>query len=239
MSSPIKRKPTQSDGDENGWLVSYADMMTLIACFFILMMAFANYDPIGFNKKAKELSKSFNEGKYKSSEVKLEEISEEIAKHPELKTKAKISIANSELIITFSSSILFQPKQVELSASILSSLDTMIDIIRTKDPSYKVIIEGHTDSIEYKEIQNVPSSWALGALRASSVVSRFEYYGFNPKKLVAITKGDTEPLADNVDEDGNIIPENLYANRRVIIKVLEPKDASQKVKFGFGVYFND
>lgn len=239
MSLPIKKQQPPADGDENGWLVSYADMMTLIACFFILMMAFANYDPPGFNKKAEEFSKAISGEKYKSSEIKLEEISEEIAKHPELKTKAKLSIVDSELIITFSSSILFEPKQLTLSNAVLSSLDTMIDIIRTKDPSYKVMIEGHTDSTEYKEIQHVTSAWDLGALRASQVVSRFEYYGFNPKKLVAITKGDSEPLAPNFDEDGNPIEENLYANRRVIIKVLEPKDKNQKVKFGFGTYFND
>ena len=41
--------PKSDEGDESeAWLVSYADMMTLIACFFILMMAFANFDPIGF-----------------------------------------------------------------------------------------------------------------------------------------------------------------------------------------------
>ena len=69
-------------GEEEVWLISYADMMTLIACFFILMMAFANYDPAGFNKKAIELSKSFNKDKYKSSEIKMKELMEELVKHP-------------------------------------------------------------------------------------------------------------------------------------------------------------
>lgn len=237
----MKRRNKDSGAEEggDGWLVSYADMMTLIACFFILMMAFANYDPAGFNKKAKELAKAFNKGKFKPSEAKLKEVQEEIARHPELKKKAKISVINSELVVSFSSSILFEETNFELSEKILPSLDTLIDIIRTKDPSYKVIIEGHTDSFEHTKIPQVGSTWELGALRASKVLARFEYYGFNPKKLVALTKGDTVPLADNVDDDGNPILENLQMNRRVIIKVVEPKIANQKIKFGFGVYFNE
>lgn len=235
----IERKQNNSEDSGEGWLVSYADMMTLIACFFILMMAFANYDPVGFNKKAKDLSKSFNEGKYKSSEVKLDEISEEIAKHPELKTKAKVTVQNSELVITFSSSILFEEGQNQLSDKTISSLDTMIDIIRTKDPNYRIVIEGHTDAIEHKKFNGINSSWELGALRAAKVLTRFEYYGFNPKSLAAITKGDSEPLVDNFDEEGKPITDNLQANRRVIIKVLEPKENNAKIKFGLGIYFNE
>ena len=36
--------PLASPPDEGeGWLVSYADLMTLIACFFILMVSFADF----------------------------------------------------------------------------------------------------------------------------------------------------------------------------------------------------
>lgn len=227
------------DGGENDWLVSYADMMTLIACFFILMMAFANYDPVGFNKKAKELSKSFNEGKYKSSEIKLSELSEEISQHPELKKKAKITVQDSDIIITFSGSVLFQEGSFNLKKDIIPSLDILIDIIRTRDPNYRVIIEGHTDPFEYKSVSALSSSWELGALRSAKVLARFEYFGFNPKKLVAVTKGDSEPIAENVDDNGKILTENLIENRRVVIKVIEPKEKQEKVKFGFGILLDE
>lgn len=234
----MAKKQLEEDSGE-GWLVSYADMMTLIACFFILMMAFANYDPAGFNKKAKELSKAFNKGQFKSSDIKLTEISEEIARHPELKKKAKITLTDSELAITFSSSILFDQKSADLSNEILPALDTLIDIIRTRDPSFKVIIEGHSDAFEHRELDNVNSSWELAALRSSRVLARFEYFGFNPQKLVALTKGDTQPLAPNANDKGEPIEENLAINRRVVIKVVEPKTEAKKIKFGLGVYFDE
>ena len=45
--------------DEGTWLTSYADLMTLVACFFILMVAFANFEDPVFQKRAAEFGKYF------------------------------------------------------------------------------------------------------------------------------------------------------------------------------------
>ena len=39
------------EADAGTWLTSYADLMTLIACFFILMVAFANFEDPVFQKR--------------------------------------------------------------------------------------------------------------------------------------------------------------------------------------------
>lgn len=235
----MAQEPDIDEGGGDDWLISYADMMTLIACFFILMMAFANYDPAGFNKKAVELSKSFNKDKYKSSELKMKELMEEISKHPEVTTKAKISVRDGEIVVSFSGSILFNEGDHNLAIESLSSLDVLIDIIKTKRKNYRVIIEGHSDAFESSKSKIADNAWELGAIRSAKVLSRFEYYGFESNRLAATTKGDSEPLVEEVDEKGNIVNKNLDENRRVVIKVLEPIDDKKKVKFGFGVYFND
>jgi flagellar motor protein MotB len=49
----------EDSDDSEGWLISYADMMTLVACFFILMTTFANYDTSTFEVVAKEVKKTF------------------------------------------------------------------------------------------------------------------------------------------------------------------------------------
>jgi len=235
----MSKQPEIDEGGGDDWLVSYADMMTLIACFFILMMAFANYDPAGFNKKAIELSKSFNKDKYKSSEIKMKELMEELVKHPEITKKSKISVRDGEIVVSFSGSILFDQGDHNLSQDSLSSLDVLIDIIKTKRKNYRVIIEGHSDAFEASKSKVADNAWELGAIRSAKVLSRFEYYGFEPRRLAATTKGDSEPLIEEVDEKGNLVNKDLEENRRVVIKVLEPIDDKTKVKFGFGVYFND
>lgn len=234
----LKKMDTGDDGGD-AWLMSYADMMTLIACFFILLIAFANFDPVGFTEKTKEIAKHFNKDKYKSAETEMEHLKEEVAKHPEVKKKAKVSVKQGELHVVFSGSALFKGQSYELSENSAILLDSMIDIIKTKDPNFRVLVEGHTDNLKPGNNSTFSSNWALSGARAASVIERFELYGFDPKKLVALGYSDTKPLLPNEDEDGNPLEENMKMNRRVVIKVLRPADKSKMIKMGLGVYFED
>lgn len=218
------------------WLVSYADMMTLIACFFILMMAFANYEPVGFQKKSKEIAKHFRKDKYKSAEVKMKYIEEEVAIHPELKNKAKVSIKDGELQLVFSGSALFENNSYQLDESTIKTVDALIDIIKTTNSQYRILVEGHADDRSTGETQY--SSWALSGLRAASIIDRFAYYGFQPQNLRAVGLGDTQKLVPSIDDKGQFNEKNARINRRAIIKVLEPI-AKKQVKMGLGVYFED
>jgi chemotaxis protein MotB len=229
---------SEAPSDGASWLMSYADMMTLICCFFILMMAFANYDPVGFTKKTVEVSKHFNKDKYKSSDTKFQNLQEEIARHPELQNKLKTSVDENELIVTFSGSALFEDESYELTDQMRLTLDALIDLIKIKDSNFKVLVEGHTDNQPISKDSPFSSNWGLSGARAAAIVHRFEYFGFDPKNLVSIGHGDTKPIVPNEDDKGDPIPENVKLNRRVVIKVLEPK-TSAPVKMGFGVYFDD
>lgn len=221
------------------WLLSYADMMTLIACFFILMMAFANYDPIGFTKKTIEVSKHFNKDKYKSSATKLKILEEEIAVHPELKNKLKVSIKNDQLYIKISGSTLFDKGKFQLDEEAKIKVDALIDLIKNKDVNYKIITEGHTNNLPPSSKSPLPSNWALSSARAASIIQRFEYFGFDPLHLVPIGMSDTQPILPNENDNGEPIEANQKMNDRVLIKVIQNFNESRKVKMGLGVFFKN
>lgn len=230
------------DDDDNGgtedWLISYADMMTLIACFFILMMAFANYDPVGFNIKAEELSKHFRKDKYKSSETKFKEITEEIARH-ELKDRSKVSLKDGELVISFSNSVMFENGSASIDKELGKTLDSLIDVMKVANNNYRVLIEGHADD----ELKNskYDSQWALSGARAAEVAKRFEYFGFPKDRIVPIGRGDSTPLIEKNEEtaeNSDEIKKRNKMNRRVVVRLLEPRE-KKKVKFGLGIYFKD
>lgn len=227
----------QEEESGDGWLVGYADMMTLIACFFILMMAFANYEPVGFQTKAEQLSKSFRKDKYKSSQVKAKFIEEEIAKHPTLPKKTKLSIKDSILKIVFTGSAVFQNGEYKLSGDTLKTVDTLIDILKTTNPHYRILIEGHADDI-FDEKSDIDSNWQISALRATSIIQRFEFYGFPSHHLTAIAKGDSTPIIKSTNAKGETVEKLAKINRRAVIKVLEPTE-KKKVKLGLGVYFEE
>lgn len=236
MMAPKKRN-TQGGDDDQIWLMSYADMMTLVACFFILMMAFANYDPVGFTKISEEIRKHFNKDKYKSSMTKMDELSEEITLHPELKKKVKVSQIDNQLVIVFEGSALYERGKFALNDGGHELLDIMISIIKARDPNYKIIVEGYADdvsAVEYPEL--IRNNWSLSALRASDIAERFELFGFDPLQLSVVSHGDSSLREENKEKIEEMGDSYL---RRVVVKVVESSQKGASVKLGPGVYFKD
>lgn len=226
--------------DDNGaWMTSYADLMTLLACFFILMMAFANYDPVGFQKKTKEISTHFSGKALSKDKSETEELMEELKGHPDLSEIAKIAINDEGLILNFNSSQLFKPGETTIKKETLETLDILIDVIKSKNPNYRVVVEGHTDNIPVGSNSQFSSNWELSSSRSSKIIERFQEYGFGSSQLVSIGYGDSRPVADNQDKQGNNIKENMALNRRAVIKVLTPKKDKKAKKMGLGIYFTE
>ena len=236
MAKLNKHEAPADEGES--WLLSYADMMTLIACFFILMMAFANFDPTGFTKKTKVISKHFNKDKYKSSDLKLNYLKEEVSKHPNIKKMTKITEKNGDLVINFSGSTTFNKDSFELTESSIQNLDIMIEIIKKMNENFKVIAEGFSDKYEGKNQKALLGVWGLSGARAAAVIERFEYHGFTPAQLTAVARGDTAPLFESDNEDGSPNLEGRRMNQRVTLKLLTAS-SGKKVKLGLGVYFKD
>ena len=230
-----KKPPKKDEGGTEDWLISYADMMTLIACLFILMMAFAHFDPIGFSAKAEKFSKAFRRDKNKSSSIKLSEITEEVARH-ELKDRAKISLKDDELVVTFSTSTLFQNGQHELTPTADQLLDSMVDVIKITNPSYRILIEGHSD--DDLRGTSFKTQWELSVARAAFIAHKFENYGFPKNRIVPIGRGDSQLIVDSLSKNGDRMEKKARLNRRVVIRLLEPTK-KEKVKFGLGIYFKD
>lgn len=250
----------EQDEDEQGWLTSYADLMTLIACFFILMMAFANYDPPGFQQKTEVIAQHFKdkakkvtfdtkekkkkEQKEKEKQKKEADASGEMVdlkqmleSKTEIKKMTKVEIKNKQLILSFNGNILFEPGQVSIKDMNIALVDAMIALVRDKNPNYRIIIEGHTDDTPVAKGSPYESNWSLSGARASSIAERFEIYGFSPKNIKVLGLGSSMPIKPNRDSNGKVIAENLKLNRRVVIKVIEP--VKESVKLGLGVYFDN
>jgi len=230
--------PTPPPDEPEGWLTSYADLMSLLSCFFMLMMAFANYDTPGVQQKATIIAETFKKTGG-MSELDMEKLKNEIAHHPDFLERLKITLRDGELIIVFSGSAVFPQGSYVLDGSTVSMVDTLIEMIKAHNTEYRILIEGHADKNESLLAGNM-NHWSLSAARAANVAARFEYYGFKGEYMAAVAKGDREPVAEYKMEQKNGVSPNEIAklNRRAVIRVLEPlgkKDANVRV----GVLFQD
>jgi chemotaxis protein MotB len=222
------------------WLVSYADMMTLLFCFFVIMTSFANFDPVVVTKKSKEVA-DYIHGEDDTGETVVKKLEQDVASNSELKGIAVATVKEGTLEVVFSSTILFPSGGEKVEGDFYKNIDILIGLIKNRNADYRVIIEGHTDinDTAIGEDKKQYSSWALSASRAAHVVDRFIFNGFSPNQLVSVGYGDSHPVAPSFDKEGQVIAENQALNRRVVIKVLQPLKGVQNKKLKMDNYFEN
>lgn len=234
MSKGLKTPPEESEG----WLTSYADLMSLLTCFFMLMMAFANYDTPGVEAKARIIAESFTKVGGQT-QLDLEKLQSELARHPDFEERLKMTLKDGELAIVFTGSAVFAEGNPQLDLATTQLVDTLIEIIKARGTEYRILIEGHADRNE-NLLSDGMNHWSLSAARAANVIGRFEYFGFKSEYMVAVAKGDRDPVARYQPKDQlkTSALEIAKLNRRAVIKVLEPLPKSRG-KIGVGTLFRD
>lgn len=222
------------------WLLTYADLITLMMVFFVVMYAMSNVD----KKKYETLSASLKQALHaegtannliadqlgqmqvesplpnEMQEVRVREDTEfqqiiESVKSTSTQEEmgAVIFIIDERgLVVSFLDTLLFDVGRAELRPNALPVLDRVAAAF--KDSTKIMRVEGHTDNLPIATVQ-YPSNWELSAARAINVTRYFiTQYAIDPRRLSATGYGEYRPLVPNDTED------HRKQNRRVDIVVL-------------------
>jgi chemotaxis protein MotB len=208
-----------ADDGEGIWLVSYADLMTLLVGFFAMLLSFSKLDPEVFEQVKRETSKLFG-GEYQVPFEQMKESLKKAVMGQGLGDQVLVEPKGSGLTITFRGALFFDSASIVMSEKAKSLLQQIAPIIASEARDYQILIEGHTDDVPISQ-GLIASNWELSSLRASSVLRFFLDFGFDPKNLRAIGLADTHPVLPNREETSGVpLPENQSQNRRVVIKIL-------------------
>jgi chemotaxis protein MotB len=237
-ASLVKRISFTADDEApdegEAWLISYADMMTLVACFFILMMAFANFDQPTFKRVARQVEKHFKGANLQVEPDENTELAAKIQSISQLTEQLEVQVHPDGLEVKFNSGFLFDSGESQLKLGAVELLQLVTEIISVKKSRYFVEVHGHTDSTPLSKTRRYIDNWDLSAARAASVVRELVFMGFSPKVLNAIGHADSVPEAPERDENGQQIPANMAKNRRVILFI---RDLYESEKVGLGLTF--
>lgn len=196
------------------WMVNYADLMTELVCFFIVLYALS----ASLNKDVQKAKKDVEEAMKKdqvAGEVKID------------KDGMKITIEEKgENVFFESGSADLSPRMDEILVKIAPSL-----MMLAKE-GHDIVVEGHTDDVPIRN--RYASNWELSTARATNVVQHMiKSLHFPPQHMGAIGYGEYHPLVAN-DTD-----EHRATNRRVVffVKNKPPnfdngKDKTQKKEVG-------
>jgi outer membrane protein OmpA-like peptidoglycan-associated protein/Tol biopolymer transport system component len=113
--------------------------------------------------------------------------------------------ANATVILK---NIFFDVNRYELKPESSTELDNIVELLK-ENPSLKIQINGHTDNVG-KPVDNLK----LSNNRANAVIQYLIAKGINANRLSSKGWGETQPLADNANEQGRA------QNRRTEMKVV-------------------
>jgi chemotaxis protein MotB len=199
------------DQHRDRWMISYADLVTLLLALFIVLYAASDHD------RAKVIAQAFSQnpsgngilpGNREPEESATEKALKENA---QLKDKAKIEQTSRGLIVSISEAGFFAAGDASLGADANRVIAALVESI--KESGSPVRVEGHTDSTPISN-PRYSSNWELSTARAATVLQKLIENGFPPEKLSAAGYGGFQPVADNST------PEGRGQNRRVDIVIL-------------------
>lgn len=207
--------------EEEVWLVTYLDMLTLLLVMLVIMLTFS-----GKHQKAEMEASKPKDGILPMSSGLLpsQPLPQNKKDQPDplaglaldqLGKDIDVVVNEGSVSFRISSEILFSSGQAELSLDGLRVLQKLVPVLNST--KHQVAVAGHTDAIPIHSAR-FPSNWELSSARAGSVVRYLESNGVESARLRAVGYADTHPLADNVNTEGRA------ANRRVEL-VLETQGA--------------
>jgi chemotaxis protein MotB len=141
-----------------------------------------------------------------------EALADEVARWA-LAGAVKMELLRSGLQIVLPNEVLFATGSAKLKPQGQQILKELVDAL--EDVPYQILVIGHTDNVPIGPglAKLYPSNWELAGARAASVVRMMAADGVSPEQLLAISMGDTRPIASNDTGEGRA------QNRRIEVRI--------------------
>jgi chemotaxis protein MotB len=239
----MARRKFEDDSHENHerWLISYADFITLLFAFFVVMYAVSVVNVGKYKVLSDALGDAFG-GRGAATKVntsieveplplaniiarKRAEAAKRDRERLELLArkmnsvlaplvntgKVRVTQNSRGITVEINASVLFGAGDATLTGNARETLGAVAGLL--KIDTHAIEVEGHTDITPIRNAA-FPSNWELSAVRASSVVRLFVESGVFERRLAAVGRGANLPIASNDD------PAGRARNRRVAITIL-------------------
>ena len=237
----------QEHVDNHRWVVSYADFITLLFAFFVVMYAISSVNvskykslsdgmKSAFNKKDQNKATVSTDNKADGPGVKktmgtyrdgLDDLNKSLAA---LESKDfNIDRQKGWIEMNINAGSLFDSGTADLKPEALIKLMQLA--AKIKAFPYPIVVEGYSDNIPI-ETPQFPSNWELSATRAASIARVLNDYGIATDRLIVTGYGEQYPIADNVTEEGR------SQNRRVNIIIAKSRNSERLINPELGQFHN-
>jgi chemotaxis protein MotB len=212
------------------WLISYADMMSLLLCFFVMLVAMSQVKDEKFQRMLDSVRKAFGyelkmdvaPGTKKRANSFLEHL--RMYRTPQgnrnvqggaetVNVRGRFLLCRTVregMMITVGDRTGFAHASAEIPPDMKEDLNALLDLVG--DYPNRLLIRGHAST---EPLPAGLTQWQLSFLRARAVGEYLEAQGINPRRLRLVACGGYDPV------ETNLTPEGAAHNRRVELVVSE------------------
>lgn len=201
-------------GHEESWLFSYADLITNLLLFFVVLLSAAQLSRGKMQQIAKSISGAESPASLESIRKDLEA---QIAQQ-RLQDVVRSTLTDQGLEVSLNSGLLFDSGKANIRPELAATLSSMLQVLRPYSTRYSFAIEGHTDSMPIVNGSVYPTNWELSSARAIVVRQRLEEVGIERGRIRVEGYADTKPLPE--EELQGLPAEGRAArHRRVVVRI--------------------
>jgi len=228
----IRQEEIKKDEPKQGWLLTYADMMTLLFAFFVMMYSMSSPDPVKMSQIQDAMQKEAGKEGTIQSQYEIKQEFEEIVESLDIQDVANVIEDPRGVALEMDGDICFSSGSTNIKPTLKAVLNTAAkDLLANKQDFRMVIIEGHTDNAPIPEqLKKIyPTNWELSAARASNVVNYLIKKSVNSGRLQASGYADRWPadvswydvrsgkVNDKIIKEHNKTQAQMQKNRRIKI----------------------
>jgi chemotaxis protein MotB len=214
----LRRRRETFDDDGGGWLVTYADAITLLLAFFVMILSVSDLNQGKVEALQEGLANSISDKEVVTPFTDIKKELDDIIQEHKMSENVAVDIDAKGVRVEFSNFSLYDSGSAALRPQALPMLDEVSNVIETTSHKTHLIeVEGHTDDVPINT-PRFPSNWELSSSRASNVVKYLIIKGIDKSRLKAAGYADSRPKQD-LPPDQGFDNEMRAANRRVVIYI--------------------
>ncbi|PJA31378.1 MAG: motb protein [Zetaproteobacteria bacterium CG_4_9_14_3_um_filter_53_7] len=228
-----KKWPVEYQPNTEAWMTTFADLVSLMLTFFILLISMSTMDKTGLSDVESSFRKAvsvLNSGSRTELQIippfemqklvsarelmlAMRQNSHSMLKNSTLEHKVKGVIINDRLYLRIPSSTLFEEGSAALKGEHLQAIKKLAQMLAISPGNIRV--QGHSNEENDLEDSQFADPWQLSLARAASVLHILEDEGVNPARLSMVGYGPSKPTSTEATPFGR------SKNRRVEIVVFE------------------
>ena len=214
-----KKPPPPDEPPDESWMATFADAITLLMAFFVMLLTFADYDIPAFDEAAAAIAERVGGTPQETPAAMMSNEIEDAMFEMQADQAVKVERDGRGIVVDMGGSAFFQPGSAKLRQAAIPVLQKLTETINVpKFQCFNIEVLGHTDDVPIKS-QMFPTNWELSAARAARIVRYFNTNNIDNNRMKASGYSDTKPKVPNLDQNGQPIMENRATNRRIEIKI--------------------